>query len=417
MTYHFNPKPCDLLVVSSARYRPRDVTTECILFENADQPGIVESFTHEELSDLLRSPDVVYRPGYFDWADRNCKSHQDIDVVNALDPRIRDTVLWKKAVCDAMLRLEAEGQMLRTDSSYKNARFMLQAEVSRLDGSDFQNQSAKRAGDILKSRKLPCSRTAFQMLRTYIESGFDPLCFLPHTSKCGNRGLRWCHETEAMISRVVEHYGDVQRPTKIAAIKKTIADIKAENQSRQAAQQELLHVPSRRAVAERLDRADPYYIYSKRHGIAAANRKFNLYETGVDVVFPLERVEMDEGKLDVISLLASTGLIEHLTPERRKALGRGRRWLYVAIDCATKVVVAMRIAKAPSSKDAILTLRDVYTDKSAIAEACNCTLPWKEHGAVGVLATDHGSAFVSSDFRAVAASLGITLQYPRVREY
>jgi len=412
MTYHFNPKPSDLLVVSSVRYRACDISTECILFENADQPGIIESFTHEQLSELLRSPDVVYRPGYFDWADRNCKSRQEIDVINVLCPKKRDTVLWKKAVCDTMLRLEAEGRLLRTDSSYRDARFLLQAEVSRLDGSGFENQGAKRAGDIIQTRKLPCSRTAFQMLRTYIESGFDPLCFVPQTGRSGNRGLRWCHETEAMISRVIEIYGDVQRPTKSAAIKKTIADIKAENRSRKAAQQDLLHVPSKRAVAERLNRADPYYIYSKRHGIAAANRKFNLYENGVDVVFPLERIEMDEVKLDVISLLASTGLLEYLSPERRKALERGRRWLYVAIDCATKVIVAMRLAKTPSAKDAILTLRDVYADKSAIAEACGCSLPWKEHGAVGIIATDHGSAFISSEFRAVAVSLGITLQYP-----
>ncbi|WP_170400721.1 hypothetical protein [Ruegeria arenilitoris] len=58
MTYCFNPKLSDLLVVSSVRYRPCDVNSERILFENADLPGIVESFTHEELSDLLKSPDV-----------------------------------------------------------------------------------------------------------------------------------------------------------------------------------------------------------------------------------------------------------------------------------------------------------------------------------------------------------------------
>lgn len=44
-----------------------------------------------------------------------------------------------------------------------------------------------------------------------------------------------------------------------------------------------LVIPSAVKIRRRLDLADPYYVYAKRHGTAAANARFTLFENGPDV--------------------------------------------------------------------------------------------------------------------------------------
>lgn len=171
-------------------------------------------------------------------------------------------------------------------------------------------------------------------------------------------------------------------------------------------------VPSKETMHRRLSLADPYYVHAKRYGIAAANAKFTLYESGPDVQLPLERVEMDEHLLDVISLFTLTGIWDHLPPERQRRYEQGRRWLYVAIDCATKCVLSMRLAETPNADDAIRTLRDIFIDKTAIARAAGCASTWHHHGGINTLITDQGPAFVSDAFQGTVSSLAITAHLP-----
>lgn len=284
--------------------------------------------------------------------------------------------------------------------------------MRRRSGQNGTERGGRRAGAKLVSRKLPCAKTILRWLRAYEEGGYDPLALLPRTHRCGNRGLRWCHRTEAMASEVIELYASTQRPTKRQAALEVRNLIKAENQRRRSEGMTELAVPSERSLLRRLSLADPYYIYARRWGIDAANRKFNLFETGVEALFPGERVEMDENRLDVISLLALARILDHLPSEQVERL-KGRRWLYVAKDCATKCILAMRLAETPNAQDAIRTLRDVFHDRTAYALAAGCESPWDQVAGIGTLVTDQGSAFISEEFRAVTQSAGITLHYPQ----
>ncbi|PRY74511.1 putative transposase [Yoonia maritima] len=411
MTYHFRFGKSDMFCFSGVQYRPIEVTSDCVILERADEPGITEVFSHEELFSLVQTPEATFRPGYFDWSDRKLQSSVAFDALSVLDDKRKPQVLWRQAICDAYIDFEVRRLINRTEASFNEMKPQLEAEALRRDGEEFRNKG-KRAGTDLRKLKFPCSKSVFNWVRTYQDSGYDPLSLIPKRHRSGNHGLRWCHETEAWISRVIETYADTQRPTKIAAIDATIAAIKKENERRRKTDEHPLHVPSVRAVRARLAQADPYYIHAKRYGIAAANKKFTLFETGVDVIAPMERVEMDECKLDIKSLLAATGILEHLAPERRVALEQGRRWICVAIDCATKSILALRISENPSADEAIRTLRDVYTDKTAIAQACDCESTWHQSGQIGLLAVDQGSAFASEAFQTAAKSLGIVLQFP-----
>lgn len=335
-----------------------------------------------------------------------------VDVVNELREAVRRLVIWRKAFCDAFLYLESLGFINRTHEGYLKERERLAAEIQRRVGEGPISGKVVRPGADIITRKLPASRTGFEWVRCYERAGYSAVSLIPETHRCGNRKPRWCHLAEALMNQVIETYADTQRPSRTQAVADTLELFVQENRRRFDAGLPELLVPSRQTVRRRLALADPYYVHAKRYGTAAANARFTLCENGPDVQQPLERVEMDENRLDVLSLLTLTGIWDHLPAERQERFERGRRWLYVAIDCATRCILSMRLAETPNLGDAIKALRDIFVDKTPIAQAAGCESTWHHHGGIATLVTDPGGAFVSDEFQGTVLSLGITAHLP-----
>lgn len=412
MTIRFRFNKSDMINVGGTRYRPLESDDDGALLEFVGQPDITERLTHEQLAELFKRPDTQYFVGYFDRTRQELHGRKPVELINELPLNIRRLVLWREAFCKVILTLQLAGELRRTAASYRKCRARIAAETNRLVGEGDWSVSATRPGETVISRRLPGSRTAFDWARRYERGGYSAVALIPETHRCGNRKMRWCHRAEALMTRVIEFYASTQRPSKTRAIADTLRLFKFENERRSGAGQSPLFVPAAVSIGRRLAMADPYYVHAKRYGIAAANAKFTLFETGPDVERPLERVEMDENQLDVISLLTLTGIWDHLPPERQAQFEKGRRWLYIAIDCATKCVLTMRLAETPNSADAIRALRDIFIDKTPIARAANCESTWRHHGGIGTLVTDMGSAFVSDHFQGTVSSLGITAHLP-----
>lgn len=412
MTIRFRFSKSDMITTAGVAMRPLEITDAGGVFERVGQPGITEAFSHQELAKLMRRPDTTYFAGYFDRAAQEMRRSKPVDVISELPEKISRLVIWRKAFCDAFLALEASGDIKRTQEAYDLGQARLAAETQRLVGEGTIASKRTRPGKDITVRKLPGSRSAFQLVRAYQAAGYSPLALIPDTYRSGNRSRRWCPRSEALMTQVIEIYADTQRPTRVQAIKETQALFKEENLKRAEAGAALLAIPSASSIQRRLDMADPFYVYAKRHGTAAAASHFTLFSNGPDVVRPMERVEMDENLLDVISLLTLTGIWDHLPRDRQKSFETGRRWLYIAIDCATKCVLSMRLADNPNADDAIRTLRGIFEDKTPLARAAECESTWHHHGGIGTLVTDMGSAFVSDAFQSTVSSLGVTAHLP-----
>lgn len=364
MTHPNQRSTTDMFTYKDIGFRPVEITNHDMVAERLNNPEICETFSHERLAELQNSPNFRYYPKFFSRDAQLNNENLDYDSIGEMGFEDQAMVLWSEAVVKALIKLHSDGTIKLTETDYNHNLSRIAAEVNKLDGQDASNGKKRRARAKIESRALPCARTAFEWRRTYIRAGYNPIALLPKHKRSGNRNRRWCIETERYALRVIDHYC-AEKISKPEAVSRTLCDIKAENERREQNGEPLLVVPSRRAISNRLALASPFHVCARREGIEAAKKQFNLYETGVDVEEPLERVEMDGCKLDLISVLSDFRILNVLSPERRKALERGRRWLYAAIDCRTKVILALRIAENPSA-DVAVKLSEMSTLTSRI---------------------------------------------------
>ncbi|MGB0968152.1 MAG: integrase, partial [Halocynthiibacter sp.] len=147
-----------------------------------------------------------------------------------------------------------------------------------------------------------------------------------------------------------------------------------------------------------------------RLGHGEAMKKMRPTNKGLEVLRPFERVEMDEWKIDLLTILAKSGLLALLSAEEQAAMGLDgtlkRWWMVGAIDCRTNCIVGLSLTPNPKTSSAIKCLRMVVSDKGQFADKIGALAPWSMFGTPETLYVDNGSAFKSALFTSVCADLG-----------
>lgn len=270
----------------------------------------------------------------------------------------------------------------------------------------------KRAGRKSVVKDAPCPRSLLEWVRRYETSGRDPLSLVPGTHRSGNSVSRFCIEGARLIAKEIVKYSTIQRPTKRQIAKDCLTAFKTLNKERTALGFPPILVPSKRCIERKIGTLDPYQTYAGRYGVAAANKKFAAIELGIKAGYPMERIEIDEWKVDLLTLITEIGALDTMSVEQRAELVHERLWLYVAIDCATRCILAMRLASTPNVEDAILTLADATRDKSDLSKQAGCETAWTQHGGLGSVVTDNGTAFIINLFGNAIHALGGTSDRP-----
>lgn len=106
MTMRLRLSRSDLLNISGISYRPVETEVDGIVLERADQPGITQGFTYDEVFELLKSPGCRYQPGYFDFTRSRQQRNTPVDLISELDDEARSDLLWRMAICKAARMLE-----------------------------------------------------------------------------------------------------------------------------------------------------------------------------------------------------------------------------------------------------------------------------------------------------------------------
>ncbi|WP_321365433.1 hypothetical protein [uncultured Celeribacter sp.] len=207
----------------------------------------------------------------------------------------------------------------------------------------------------------------------------------------------------------------MEQETKSSVARQTCDALREENERRAEHGQRLLHVPSERTIERRIDLLDPFEVAIYRQGVDQARMDFAASSGGLDLLFPLERVEIDEWKADIRTLFQRLGIWNELPADIREDVPSGRRWVYAAIDCATRCFVALVVCDRPNADTARRVIGQILEDKTEAARAAGAEGAWDFFGTPHLICADTGSAFAADMFITAVNSLGSKTLFPPVK--
>lgn len=261
----------------------------------------------------------------------------------------------------------------------------------------------------------PSWKTLGRWYRQYQSSGEDIRSLTPAYKLRGNRRRKFSggdpeksDATLKIIEKIIaETYLTRHRPT-VESIYYTIcARITSENQFRDRSDH--LSFPHRSSVYNIINKLDQYEVMKARFGKRIADQKYTATKQGPRPTRPLERVEIDHTKLDM--------LVVDL--ERRMPIGRP--WITVAVDKYSKTVLGIHIGFDPPGYISVMQcLRHAIKPKTYIKDQYpDIKNTWDAYGIPELVVVDNGPEFYSNHFEDACLQLGINIQYapPRRGQY
>lgn len=262
----------------------------------------------------------------------------------------------------------------------------------------------KKAGKKYEGVTLPNARHFRRLFNLYVEGGCDPAVLV--SRRKGRGSYSKAHPLDLQLWTEYAHeYASETRPSMRACFRMLKAKVAERNKGRKKTDH-LYKMPSRNAFEALIKGMGEFYLHAARYGEDAARKKFAPVRDGLQVFAPGERVEMDEWKVDLHAWFVLTPIWATLTDEQRKALKKVRVWVTVAIDVATRCIVALRFStRANSAHSSIAALEMMVTEKEHIAEVAGAESRWIHSFVPRELVTDAGAGFIETTFRQTVAAL------------
>lgn len=376
------------------------------VMRRVDNPDLCESFTHEEFHRLRQEKKLSIVRNHFRSSTARIRMAGPETLISELSPKRRERVLAGKAICDVFLRDEAAGKVSRSDPVMKVFIRKYLAEVVAK-----AIEEGRCGGDDILVKRPPSPTTLRRWLRKYEACAFNALALRDGYGRSGNRTPKIESEERTIMREIALEYASRLKPTKASLYLKLKSEIEERNK-KAAPGQRLLRTPSRAAFERVIASLDPFLVYAGREGEAAARKKFFIVRGGLDVSYPLERVEMDEWRIPLQTILEDAKIWPRLSPEQKEFVTCMRFWLAVAIDAYTRCVLAARIIDNPSASSAVSIIEMAVNDKTRYAEAAGCQSPWDMGGIMDTVTGDNGKSNAALETRTAVADLGAEMLFP-----
>lgn len=414
----------DQVDIRGVALRPIYQNSEGWAFARASGEGLSQFFLHQDIAAMAAAGEIKHVRGAFSTAGSIRLASGATDPLSLLDHPFRsESLALRFAFVDAFRALERQGRVKRTYASIEASMGEITREAAVLfrrtaDESHFE----KRAGRSTVVPDAPSAKSLLRWLKLETSGGLAGL--QDQRCRSGNRTTRRLQEETALLMAEVRRFASIEKPTVMAIHRKVRARFEEANRARTDQGLVPLRVPSYESVRLAIRKFTPFAVALYRDGVEAARKTHAPVGEGVTTTRPLERVEMDEWKIDLITILTDAGLYEHLTAAEKEEIGfdklKGRLWLSVAICTTTKCILALRLARSPGTASAVETLHMALVDKGQWADGVQARSPWCMYGMPELIVTDGGPGFKSHGFRTAASDLGITAQraaagLPRLR--
>ncbi|MCG6113387.1 MAG: DDE-type integrase/transposase/recombinase [Paracoccus sp.] len=416
MNLHFKPEghryafgPFDRVTIEGVNWRLISSNEVGQIMRRCDDDGICHQFPHDELSRLGSAGRIQTERNYFTQKAAQRRLDEADNLISLLNEEQQERVFSRKIWVEAFLRLELEKKCKRTDEAIEASIDDLEVVAGRL-GAKLSGRNVTHASPGFTFRKAPSPRSLRKWLKAYEADGLAGLALREH--RRGNRCPGLCYTGRSWLMKGAREYMSPDRPTMMTIFKQVEDLFDCNNVKRKEEGLPTIRRPSRETVRRAIRSLDPYAVKLKRDGAAAARKMFAPVGKGLQLTRPLQRVEIDEWNINLLSLLSDAGLVEGLTEEDRLALGwNGKkpvRWqLTVAMCATTRCILAMILTPSARASAAIQALKMVLSDKGALSTAVRAHGRWHMHGTPEEIVTDCGSAFRSQEFQTACSDAGI----------
>jgi len=238
------------------------------------------------------------------------------------------------------------------------------------------------------------------------------LAIVPRYRGPGSRTIdQFAESVSFMVAEARNYMSDI-KPEKYQVYNWYKAAVSKENEHRAAENRVELHLFGRTKFYEVIDSFPAYLVMAAREGEDNARKYFapNLRIYGT--VLPGERIEIDEWKTDMMTVWASVGLLEGCTEKQKKILKKIRLWICVAVDVATRYILAIKVTKNPDAQACLDALRMIMSDKTHISVTAGAKTDWTGRVHPTTVYWDHGSAFIKDEVVLAAQGLHINATRP-----
>jgi putative transposase len=276
-----------------------------------------EGFLHAEFKKLLDDDVASVEHDFYARGKAALRNFYDDNGIRDLpEDQARKAMLYAD-VCNEFLRMrEKDRKVCLSQASLER---VLPQIVDKL-----REGTKKRSGTKRIEFDLPCPRHFRRIFKTYVEAGYRPIAL---ASRCKGPRARAStvlpHNLEVWLE-FANRYADRRKPKMSVLLRDLEAAVDARNPVLREKGLPLLVKPSRKSFEKLIQGLDPFFVTARREGEAAAREKFRITNEGLDVERPLERVEMDEWKVDLMTLLVHLKVWERMTAAEQKAVLRSR---------------------------------------------------------------------------------------------
>ncbi len=361
----FGFEPSDGGRIGDKYYKWLKTTQDHQVFRRADT-GIEERFTHETFAALINSKVRPFEHLPRFYADGMIDDESGNLFLGDL-PEARQTKAdFKITVVEKFLSMEQKSieqklprkdRVTRSDAKMKVALEEIAKEIGKdaVGGKNWSTYTTKRKRGGLE---MPHPRTVREWIQAY-EQDNNPLNLVE--TRGGFRGNSYFTAEEAtMLDSFVRQYASIDKPTMVSLHEKMKAFIEGLNESRRVAgdePHEPLRVPSLRTFQNRVNALNESFVELGREGKDKASARHRPIGAGMSVKRALQRVEMDEWRVDWRTLLTIMGVWQKLTKEQKKKVPRERLFITAAIDYASKSLLALRVSsRSPVNHDSARNL-------------------------------------------------------------
>lgn len=399
----------DRLTITGIHYTLNQASETGLYLNVDDATGRARFFSHEELRDLAFRKRLRMEPN-FHRIDRvqARQIHGDLALTD-LAPKPLARTAWRLSQVESLNELYHGGEVKLRDD-------VIDAEMDRIVGlaTQYIGRHPHREFGHCHRTYDNAARVNASTLRkwrtAYEKYGISAL--IDNMDKRGGKGSSLAPKVQAVMWRHVKDFQSRNKPSPTQIFERVREAVEQLNDERRAEGLPTLAAPSKTTVRNAIGMLDPCATHVARHGEESARKKYRPTTNGLDLTYPLQRVEIDEHKLDLISFIEQNDWRDKFTDgqweELKLSKGKGRLFITLALCCTTRAIVGVTITPTPNAAAALKTLSMIMSDKGMWADLVGSLGAWNMYGRPEVVVTDCGSAFRSENFRFACADLGIT---------